>query len=100
MRKAGFSVVVAAVAAIGFSGAAWAADCGAQPVPPPIPNGSSSNAGDMNKTGKLVEAYATDFDKWQQCISNQLDKSVKEYDSTVKAWQAEVAAFKAGAGKK
>jgi hypothetical protein len=100
MKKAGYSVILAAVAAMGFSGAALAADCGAQPTPPPIPNGASAKADDLNKLGKAMETYSVDFDKWQQCVSDQLEKAGKEYDSTLKTYQAEVAAFKASAGKK
>ena len=89
-------ILAAATFALGASASAFAADadCGALPTAPVLPDAATAKAADVNATGKEIEAYANNMDKWQGCMGKFLDTEIKKSNDVIDGYTKLVAAVK------
>ncbi len=98
MKK--FIILAATTAALGFSAQAFAADCGVTPVAPALPDAATAKPAEVNATGKLIETYANDMDKWQGCMGKMIDTEIKKSNDVIDNYTKLVATVKERTTKK
>ena len=89
-------ILAAAAFTLSANVSAFAADggCPALPAAPMLPDAATAKPADVNATGKLIEAYANDMDKWQGCMGKFLDTEIKKSNQVIDGYTALVAAVK------
>ena len=87
-------ILAAATFALGASASAFAADCGAVPTAPALPDAATAKPAEVNAAGKEIEAYANNMDKWQGCMGTMLDSEIKKSNEVIDNYTKLVAAVK------
>ncbi len=70
-----------------------AADCGARPQTPPIPNGASAQIEDMKDASNAIETFSDSMDGYADCLIKSAQSAIDDRNEIVQLWNREIDSF-------
>ncbi|MDP6352024.1 MAG: hypothetical protein QF926_01530 [Alphaproteobacteria bacterium] len=70
-----------------------AADCGARPQTPTIPNGASAQIEDMKAASKAIETFSESMDNYADCQIKSAQSAIDARNEIVQRWNQEIDSF-------
>lgn len=64
-----------------------------KPSEPYLPNGSSSNVGEMETAQDEVRNYMGEMKQYVECLQDEIDDAVREANDLQSRWNSEVSSF-------
>ena len=83
------SVIIVSLATAG----PVAAECGARPQTPPIPNGASAQIEDMKDASKAIETFSDIMDGYADCLIKSAQSAIDDRNEIVQLWNQEIDSF-------